>query len=273
MPDSGTIKNIISLRDYYKDLHFGIAAGKLSLSAAHLEECTVYNAFDALEIRLEQLEALSAPERKKYLSKFKICHCGNLLAPALTTLITGAGRMIQKEFTETCSQLFEKLGDIQYASLDFSLSQVLGDPESEAVLRKLLHGLHPALVRTGKTLLLSYSLPLNGSENSRRLTAFLRNLMIPDIKLRLEIHPHDLKPDFNPEELAGTLRLETRSVLFCYNADAGNHLLRAHVAPWLRYFALTGFKGPFLLSPFSRENSLCPVECAGYAKLAEDFKK
>ena len=93
------------------------------------------------------------------------------------------------------------------------------------------------------------------------------------LKLRLEIDPHQLKPDFKPEEIAGTFRLETRSVLFCCNADCGNRLLRQHLTPWMRYYALTGFPGPFLFCPFSQNNRLAVAESESYSRLTEELSK
>ncbi|MBO4631958.1 MAG: hypothetical protein J5858_08555, partial [Lentisphaeria bacterium] len=176
-----------------------------------------------------------------------------------------------REFIHTCAGIFRDLisSGIRYCALDFSLLQLLENDSGLRQVRLLLRQLHPVLQETGMTVLLPVRLPLPDSGLCVKITDFLRSEMIPNLKLRLEIHPHEFKQDFCPEEAAGTFRLETRSVLFCCNADSGNRILRAHLSPWLRYFSLTGFPGPYFFCPFSQNNRLAAIESEVFSKLAE----
>ena len=273
MRDSADIKNVPSLNGYYRKVSFGFASARLELTPERLAECADRKTFQAAELPFEYLAGLPEHELEKLRKRYRLLHCGNLLAPSLTTLILDAGKNMQREFVRTCAGLFRRMAELQLpaGALDFSLVQTLRDDERRKIFFGLLRKLHPALQETGITLLLPVHLPLPDPAWKVKITGFLRETMIPRLKLRLEIWPHELKQDFSPEDLAGTFRLETGSVLFCCNADCGNRLLRQHLTPWMRYYALTGFPGPYLFCPFSQSNRLAAVESEQYSRLAEEL--
>ena len=275
MQDSASIKSMLSLNDYYRRICFGCAAGWLNLSAEQMDECIDQSNFSAVEVPFEYWNALPGPARQKFRKRFPVIHCGNLLVPGLTSLILSAGRNIQREFVRTCSGILRSLAadGISCGALDFSLVSALQDKDKLKTVSEILRKLHPVLLETGMTLLLPVRLPLPEPSLKDALTGFLRAQMIAGLKFRLEIYPHELKPDFKPEDLAGTMRLETRSVLFCCNADTGNRLLRVHLTPWLRYFALNAYPGPFFFGPFSRNNRLAALESETCSKLIEEIGK
>lgn len=275
MPASDSIKNIPSLNDYYRKLLFGFAAGRVNLSPAMIEDCTDRRNFSAAELSYEYCASLTPAAVRKLKKRFPEIHCGNFFTPGQTSLILGAGRNIRNDFIRTCRRMIRDLAaaGIRCCSLDFSLTNILRDDDRLAVVSEILRKLHPALFETGMSLLLPVRLPLPDPEIIAGISAFLRERMITNLKLRLEIWPHVLKPDFKPEILAGTLRLETGSVVFCCNADAGNRLIRAHLTPWLRYFALNGFHGPILFAPFSQNNRLAVSESDAFSKLTEEICK
>ncbi len=275
MPASDSIKNIPSLNDYYRKLLFGFAAGRVNLSPAMIEDCTDRRNFSAAELSYEYCASLTPAAVRKLKKRFPEIHCGNFFTPGQTSLILGAGRNIRNDFIRTCRRMIRDLAaaGIRCCSLDFSLTNILRDDDRLAVVSEILRKLHPALFETGMSLLLPVRLPLPDPEIIAGISAFLRERMITNLKLRLEIWPHVLKPDFKPEVLAGTLRLETGSVVFCCNADAGNRLIRAHLTPWLRYFALNGFHGPILFAPFSQNNRLAVNESDAFSKLTEEICK
>ena len=273
MPDSA-IKNVPSLSGYYAKVHFGLAAGRLGLEPGQAEECTDRRNFSAVELPAEYFTAEADPSAKRWKERFSILQCGDLLAPDLAEQVLTANKNIQTEFLLTCEETIRLLAaaGIRCGALDFSLASALREPARLEWLATVLRKLHPALLKNDFTLMLPLPLPLSGPEDAAKVMQFLREQMVAKVKLRLEIHPHQLKPEFQPEKIAGTLRLETRSVLFCTNADSGNRLLRAHLAPWLRYFALTGFPGPFLFAPFSRQNRLAAAESDAFSRLVDEIR-
>lgn len=270
-----SIKNIPSLNEYYRKLRFGFAAGRVNLPAVLVDECTDLRNFSAVELSYEYCAALSRDAVSKLKKRFPAIQCGNFFTPEQTALILNAGRNIRNDFIRTCKTMFRELADrgIRCGSLDFSLVNIQKDENQLAIVSGILRKLHPVLLETGETMLLPVRLPLPDPAVIAGISRFLRNQMIANVKLRLEIWPHSLKPDFKPEVLAGTLRLETGAMIFCCNADTGNRLVRAHLTPWLRYFALNGFRGPILFAPFSRGNRLAVMESEAFSKLTEEICK
>lgn len=274
MPDSEPVKNVIRLRDYYPQLRFGFAAARTNLPVSRLCECADLKYFEAIELHREQYDALPDAERAAFLQRFKILQAGSILETPLAYNILSAPESMQKDFVRTVAAAlrgFAKAG-IECGTLHFSVASALEDPVRRKSLERILRHLAPVLQETSRTVLLPVRIPSQKEDGIAVLSAFLRERMIPNLKVRLDLYPHEMARDFDPVRLAGTLRLETRSVLFCYNADCGNRLVRAHLMPWLRYFALVSFTGPFLVCPFSRDNRLASVEGEAFSRLAGEIK-
>ena len=270
-----SIKNVPSLNNYYPKIHFGFAAGRINLPPEMIEHCTDQRNFSAVELPVEYCSELSARTCRKLKKRFSEIHCGNFFSPEQTSLILSAGSNIRNDFIRTCKSFFRDLAaaGIRCGTLDFSITRILQDDSQTAVVSDILRKLHPVLLETGTTLLLPVRLPLPDPALMAKLSKFLRDQMIAKVKLRLEVWPHELTPDFSPEKLAGTLRLETGSMIFCCNADTGNRLVRPHLTPWLRYFALNGFRGPILFAPFSRDSRRMTIESEAFSRLTEEICK
>lgn len=274
MPVSENIKNVIRLRDYYPRLCFGFAAARANLPVSRLGECADLKHFEAIELHREQYDAIPASERAAFLQRFKIIQVGNLLNTSVAYNILNAPESMQEDFVRTVAAAlrgFSRAG-IECGTLHFSVASALEDPVRRKSLERILRKLHPVLQETSRTLLLPFRIPAQKENGVTVFSTFLREMMIPNLKVRLDLYPHEMTPDFDPIQLAGTLRLETRSVLFCYNADCGNRLVRGHLLPWLRYFSLVSFAGPFLACPFSQENRLASIEGEAFSKLAGEIK-
>lgn len=148
------------------------------------------------------------------------------------------------------------------------MDTVLGNVSAEHGLQEILHAAAPILLRENMTLLLPYALPseIPASEYSR----FLRNTLLPCIKLRLDVHPWQMKPSLSPQNAAGTLRLETRVLTFRYDADCGNRILPVHVKEWKSYFSQMNLACSFLLCPFSRLNRMAYPEANQFAEIIQE---
>lgn len=275
MPDSTFINAMISLKDYYERIHFGFASSTLSLTPELQKECLDNPVYTAAEITFEQLQEMTDAEKKILRNRYFHIQCGSLLSPQLVQLVLHAGTNIRHEFVRTCEEILAVLqkNDIQTGILDFNLASVLQNQDDTELLKKILQMLYPDLQKTGRTLLLPVHIPFENPDIRGKVSSFLRDMMIPNLKLQLMIYPHELKPDFIPFDLTGNLRLETRSVYFCCNADCGNRLVREHIIPWLKYFALTSFTAPYFFCPFSHENRMASVVSKEYADLAQKILK
>lgn len=274
MPGSERAENMIRLGGYYPKLNFGFAGGTLCLHNELFSECSQRSAFTALEILPDQFHFASDLQKEVWKSRFQMIHCGPLLDETLVCQIPGEEGSLRKEFFRTVELLLSRLqqDSIPAGILDFGLGSILGDESRKKSLARLLHQMRSVLYRTGRTLLLPLTIPVADPSVPGRTMAFLRELMIPQLKICLYITPHELQKNFSPADLAGSLYLETASVYFRYQADCGNTLKRVHLVPWLRYFARGGFRGPFFYCPVSRENRLASVQSLACSRLTEELK-
>lgn len=269
------LKNIIDMRRYYAGTVFGFAAARTNLPAGRLSDVAEFKSFEALEIHHEQLDAMSVFRREQLLERYRVLHTGNLMDLSLCRNLVAAPKPIQDSFIDEAARILKQLKDlyqIKTVTLDLSIGNALGDSGWRAVVARILRKLHPYLLENGQTVLLPFRIPVLSGCDAEQFAAFLRELMIPNVKVRLDIYPHELKKNPDPHTVAANLRFECRSVMFCYDADSGNRLLRAHLAPWLKYFALNAFRGPFFVCPFSQEHRLSPQEAESYSKLVDELK-
>ena len=269
------LKNIIDMRACYSKALFGFAAAKTNLPASRLADAAECRNFDALEIQHERFDTLPEHRQADWKKRFRVSHAGSLTDRSLSWGIAAAPEKIRAGFVEESARLLKSIAvkhGFRIVTLDLPAGAVIADPEQREILRGILHKLYPVLRENGQTLLLPFRLPVSGGCSALEFSSFLRESMNPAVKAHLEIHPHELRKNFDPREIAGNLRFETCAVTFCYDADCGNRLLRQHLVPWLKYFALNAFYGPYFVCPFSLEHRLSAPEAESYSRLAEELK-
>ena len=149
---------------------------------------------------------------------------------------------------------------------------VLLSPEKEKLYFSLLKGLANILEQCSFTLLIPFSIPSASKEIVQQVPLFLRRTMLPWVKLRLDIHAHELAPGYSPDELAGGLFSEVRSLRFLYLAEAGNVLIPEHVMPWLESLGTYGFHGPCFFVPMASNLNGFPAWVDENGKLIEKME-
>ena len=134
--------------------------------------------------------------------------------------------------------------------LDLDLNSILSS-DRERLFLTILRGLANTLERYSFQLLIPFSIPSASPEIIRQVSVFLKRTLLPWVKLRLDIHAHELRPGFSVEELADGLFPEIRSIRFVYLADTGNVLIPEHIIPWLKALGAYGFRGPCFFVPMA----------------------
>lgn len=147
--------------------------------------------------------------------------------------------------------------EIREGVLPLDLNCLLS-PEKERLYFMILKGLANVLERNSFTLLIPFSVPAASPELIRQVSSFLRKSLLPWVKLRLDVYAHELSPGYSPEDLAGDLFMEIRSLRFVYAADTGNILVPEHIVPWLTSLGEYGFRGPCFFAPMAANISGLP---------------
>lgn len=259
----------------FKSKHFGMALARMNLPLLNVKDFLDIPQFESVEIPPEILQSPSPLVSGKLFSgKFTDIHCGGIMEYQISSNIAYCDRGMQDEFIRQAENVLSMIGKhgVRCAALECPLNSILEDPSAMKNLERILKKLAPALHRNGVTLLLPFRIPSHSDADTAEMMEFLRGTLIPAVKVRLDVHPHELPKDFIPGELAGLLRFETRSVLFLYDADSGNRLIPQHIVPWIEYLDAVGMDGPFLSCPQSQDQRMSIPESDSFAKFVNDLR-
>lgn len=248
------------------DSAFGIACGVSEIPSENLAELFQPEHFSAIELPADLFENGSAPELiAKALDSFDDVQVGAIASLPEEELPAP----LLREFAERTGHLLSALAEagIHTAALDFS-----GKTPADALLRAL-RPLAPALNRTGVTLQLPFALPCADTEMPTHFVQLLRRSMLPQLKVRLDLHLAALPPDVSPRDLAGTLLQEVRSVFLCWDADAGEFPRKEQLAPWLAALERNGFRGSWLAAPRSTDLLRIRTKAGRFAELLNELKQ
>lgn len=257
---------------------FGLALSSMCMTAEGIGDFLEFPEFDAVELPCEIFTAKhreNAALRKRIFQSYRRVLCGGIMDSRLTGTVPFADRRMRTAFVCECEKIIVQLAaqGIHTASLECPVGAALANSESANALREILLMLAGPLNQCAFTLLLPVILPDPDGPAPERIALFMRNLLIPNIKLRIDVHPWRITGGMTPKQLCGHLNFETRAISFRYDADCGNRVLRNHLKPWLAYLAETSFSGPALLCPFSQRNRMALAEAELFAGMIADLRE
>lgn len=204
-------------------------------------------------------DRFAAAEIPAYLTENQIAleglspvHACSLIEPGILDNLSLAYPGLVRDCVSGLNRTIESLSQkgIDTGVLNFDLNSMLS-PEREKLYLTIIKGVANSLERYNFQLLIPFSIPAASPEIIRQVPEFLRRTLLPWVKLRLDVHAHELTPGFSPEEHAGGLFSEIRSIRFLYLADTGNVLIPEHILPWIESLAVYGFRGPCFFAPMA----------------------
>ena len=206
------------------------------ISAATPEQLLPFSAkmvqrINAVEFPGDMLESAAGFQKLSQLSKSGILLFGrDFISPEISALIPEENCKLRSElenhFQQRCAKAAE-LG-VKNFSVSFDLFQALSSVEYREKLGRFLRRCAGVIHGYGETLHLVCRIPGGGSFSKwEELLKFRRELLVPNIELLLELHPHE----FNATEAIGraleSFRLHDRWRRICYDAEVGNTLTAA----------------------------------------------
>jgi hypothetical protein len=253
----------------------GISLAWSGMDSHAIADCLELPGLDALAI---PSEALPNATLKSYLEKRPEAqlHAGRIIDQAVSQNILYAPKGMRDSFSRQVASLLAAAEERGFssASLDLGLESALDDAHLRSSAIAMIRSLAPILLKGELKLLLPCRAPSLGKASYPALLAdFIKDCMTPRVKMSLELHPHELLPDFQPSAHVRGAEFDIALATLMFNADAGNRLVKAHIEPWISYLAPYGFKGPFLLCPKSGERSRLPTECEALARLISTIRK
>jgi len=262
----------------FKDIQFGLALGHAAMDPASVPDFLSPGVFDAIEMPTERFLRQDFEFQRRLAScKFKTVRAGHLMAPDLTQSIPFLAENYRRDFSEQAGIMVRTLAaaGASGAFLGFDMRRILGDEAAESAALEIVHRMIPALMRENFELLIPYRLPFRSERDI--LTAplmgkFLRGTLSPFVKLSLEIHPFEVKPEEDKAEMLGLLGCEAHQAVLIYDADSGLHISTAQFRPWAELLESRLFRGPYLLCPRSMRNRMAIPEADLFAKMVSDLR-
>ena len=257
-----------NVQDYVRKSSFGFAVEKMpqdDFAADFFQELP--ERFSAAEI------PVALTENQIQIEGLSPVHACSLIEPGLLDNLSLSFPGLVRDCILGINRTIENLAQkkIFYGVLDFDLNSILA-PEREKLYLTIIKGLAHNLERYNFTLLLPFAIPAASPEIVRQVPAFLRKTLLPWVKLRLDVHAHELAPGFAPEKLAENLFSEIRSIRFLYLADTGNVLIPEHISPWIESLSAYGFRGPYFFAPVTASLNGLPSWVSANEKLIEKLE-
>ena len=243
-----------------KNVRFGLALGHAGMDPASVPDFLTPGVFDAIEMPAECFLHRDYDFQRRLAScKFKLVRAGHLMAPDLTLNIPFLEENYRRDFIAQASIMVRTLAAAGASGAFFGLD-----------MRRIL-----VLFRENFELLIPYRVPFRSERDI--LTAplmgrFLRGTLTPLVKLSLEIHPFEVKPEEDKADLLGMLACEAHQAVLVYDADSGLHISPAQLRPWAELLERRLFRGPYLLCPRSVRNRMAIPEADLFAKMVSDLR-
>ena len=262
----------------YKAFQFGLALGHAAMDPASVPDFLTPGAFDAVEIPTECFLRRDAEFQRRLAScKFKTVRAGHLMAPDLTREIPFLAENYRRDFVEQAAIMVRTLADAgaSGAFLGLDMGRILGDETAEAAALEIVRRLVPVLYRENFELLIPFRIPF---KSERELVSpplmgrFMRGTLSPLVKLSLEIHPFEVKPEEDKSGLLGLLGCEAHQAVLVYDADSGLHIVPGQLRPWAELLERRLFRGPYLLCPRSVRNRMAIPEADLFTKMVSDLR-
>ena len=262
----------------YKALPFGLALGHAAMDPASVPDFLTPGPFDAVEVPTECFLHSDAEFQRRLTScKFKTVRAGHLMAPDLTRNIPFLAENYRRDFVEQASIMVRTLAaaGASGAFLGLDMRRILGDDDAEAAALEIIRKMIPVLYRENFELLIPYRIPFKSERDimtTQLMGRFMRGTLSPQVKLSLEIHPFEVKPEEDKAGLIGLLGCEAHQAILIYDADSGLHIAPAQFRPWAELLECRLFRGPYLLCPRSIRNRMAIPEADLFAKMVSDLR-
>lgn len=262
----------------FKAIPFGLALGHAAVEPASVPDFLTPGAFDVIEMPAECFLNDDYEFRRKLAScEFKALRAGHLMAPDLVRNIPFLAENYRRDFAEQAGVMVRTLAGsgASGAFLALDMRRILGDTEAENAVLDILHRMTPVLLRENFELLIPYRIPFRSERDilaAPLMGRFLRGTLCPLVKLSLEIHPFEFKPEDDRAESLGLLGCEAHQAVLIYDADSGLHISPTQFRPWAELLEKRFFRGPYLLCPRSIRNRMAIPEADLFAKMISDLR-
>lgn len=206
--------------------------------------------------QVTSLVARSQAFQKIRFSSVDIC---NLFSRSFTNVIFEQSERIIDSFVSKFAEFTCQKEEYMYQSLTLDIE--LGMDKNNHLYQnyiKVLKRLGAKLHEKDITLCFPVRIPYATNDTSKQSLTTLREIISPNCQFCVDIHPHELPPNYSVDDLMRWYQFYTKSIRFIYEPEIGNNLVVANIKPWLEYLKKRCFSGNIFFAPvISTEERFC----------------
>ena len=175
----------------------------------------------------------------------------DLIESSVSTSIADYNETIRNGFIEKMRILTNILENINIGrfTLNPGVDAVFTHPSKVLNRSTLMKYIAPDLYRKELKMNIPVRVPSVSEIKAGQYATFLRDTMCGNIKLAINIHPHEPLKSGTPSELLEEFKFFIDTISFVYEPETGNALVKQVVAPWLKTAAELDFVGPVIFRP------------------------
>lgn len=206
--------------------------------------------------------------------RFNIISVSDIATANIASEMAEQSPKIKNDFVENLRIAMDdikKLG-INRCTLNVSPENSFANPEKREKKIKLLKKICPLLIEKEITISLPVRIPAAIGVDFTQYPTFLRDAMCPNIKLVINIHPHEIKDQHDPLEQLRPFRFLMDSFSFIYEPDAGNFLVDKLLNPWFSILEKFNFSKPVFFIPRTASIANLGREIARLSDLVKKYQ-
>lgn len=238
----------------------------IELPGGYLDARRERNSFDSTN------DIFSAFDENK--RRFKVISVSDIATANIAGEMSEQSTKIQNDFVEKIRAAIVNLTElnITQCTLNISPENSFANPEKRKNKVKLLKKIGPLLIENGITVSLPVRIPAAIGIDFTQYPAFLRETMCPNIKLALNIHPHEIKDKHEPLDQLKPFRFLMDSISFVYEPDSGNFLVEKLLKPWFEILEKFQFSKPVFFVPRTASIANLGREIARLSDLVKKYQ-
>ena len=205
---------------------------------------------------------------------FEVVSVTDIAPASIAGEIYGQSPKIIDNFVENIHASVYELNklNIRSCSLNIAGENIFANPEKRQGTIKILKRISSILYEKKITLSLPVRVPATAGNSQDNYPVLVRETMSPFVKLAVNIHPHEIKNQTDPDELIGPYRFLMNSVSFIYEPEAGNFLVPKLMDPWFELLIQYRFAGPVIFLPRTANIAIFSREVERIVRILKEFQ-
>ncbi|MCP4178017.1 MAG: hypothetical protein GY756_09640 [bacterium] len=230
---------------------FGISIPNFTTDFGNIIKTINSKCFSGIELRGNIFKNKELPGLLK-LQRLELLNLFNLVEPSILSNIDSQPNNVKQELINF---LYSSIKDykefnIQNFSLDFGINDLAYKNKRTSDNNVFLHQLYYPIYKSKKYICMPLTIPDNNlNENKKCLTDTLKELMLDNFRICINIFPHEIKKKISPENLFKDFIFDLQLLRIIYEPATGNHLTESLLKFWLEPLIKINFKGPIIICP------------------------